>query len=102
MCDDPAASNPFVWQLHRATLKDLVSARGVIWWQQQWQQATDHFLCLGQHLVLAQSCHRRCADVLEAIPSPLLSPAGAVGSVPLPHRGGRPPSVLQGASRALA
>lgn len=23
MCDDPAASNPFIWQLHRATLKDL-------------------------------------------------------------------------------
>jgi hypothetical protein len=27
MCDDPAASNPFIWQLHRATLKDLVSRR---------------------------------------------------------------------------
>lgn len=28
MCDDPAASNPFIWQLHRATLKGLVSMRG--------------------------------------------------------------------------
>lgn len=24
MCDDPAASNPFLWQLHRATLNNLV------------------------------------------------------------------------------
>lgn len=26
MCDDPAASNPFAWNLHRATLKNLVSS----------------------------------------------------------------------------
>lgn len=26
MCDDPAASYEFMWQLHRATMKNLVSA----------------------------------------------------------------------------
>lgn len=27
MCDSPAASNPFVWNLHRATMNGLVSGQ---------------------------------------------------------------------------
>jgi hypothetical protein len=29
MCDNPAASNEFVWHLHRATLKGLVSSKAL-------------------------------------------------------------------------
>lgn len=68
MCDDPAASNPFIWQLHRATLKDLVSRRGDLTAAAAVVAAAvaaakRHLLCIGQPLVLAQSCRRRCADV---------------------------------------